>query len=101
MIMDVLHATGSKFATALGMADSETSDAVYITGMVASMVTAQPIPTSLLRCVSPRMHAGLGQTGLCGRIERARLPEHAYRGFNHSHQLPPDLSLTGPTVCAS
>ena len=36
MVMDFVHATGSKLATALGMTDSETSDAVYITGMSAS-----------------------------------------------------------------
>jgi len=35
VIMDVMYAAGSKLATALGMSDSETSDAVYITGMSA------------------------------------------------------------------
>jgi len=44
VIMESLFAARSRLATALGMVDSETSDAVYITGVAAVYDHPHPLP---------------------------------------------------------
>ena len=55
--MGLLHAAGSKLAMVLGVGDSETSDAVYITGMAVFRMPRR-LPTPSLRCVLPSQATG-------------------------------------------
>ena len=101
VIMDVLHATGSKLAAALGMGDCETSDAVYITG-ASALETAPPDPHPGPEVDGPVSHP-------CGPpphrpihlcIPHGQVLDTAYRGVITLPQLRAAASRSGPTMRA-